>query len=258
MVLRYLYLHKRSLPRTLELVFWPVMDLLVWGFVTLYIQGMAQAGWAKLMVFLINAMIFWDVLYRSQQGVTISFMEEIWHQNLINLLASPLKIWEWVTATFLYGLIKTLVITLILTGVAAGLYQFNLITELGFYLIPLMANLLLFGWALGIFTSGLILRWGYAVEALIWGIPFVIQPISAIFYPLSVLPAWLQPISRAIPSTYVFEGMRVVLQEGTMPVSYVWLAFGLNLLYFLGGTVFFQKLFQSARVSGRLVRIGLD
>jgi ABC-2 type transport system permease protein len=258
MYLRYLYLHKRSLPRTLEIVFWPVMDLLVWGFVTLFIQSLVESELLKTLVFLINAMIFWDILYRGQQGVTISFMEEIWQQNIINLLASPLKIWEWCAATFIYGLTKILVITTILAGIALGLYQFNLIGNLGFYLIPLAANLLLFAWGLGLFTAGLLIRWGYAVEALIWGVPFLIQPISAVFYPLAILPPSVQWIAKGLPSTYVFEGMRSILREGTMPYDYFLTALGLNGIYFILGTLFFQWMYSRALVTGRLVRLGMD
>ncbi|MDP3920716.1 MAG: ABC transporter permease [Candidatus Omnitrophota bacterium] len=258
MFLRYLYLHKRSLPRTLELVFWPVTELLVWGFLTIYVQTMVEDSVSQLVVFLINAMIFWDILYRSQQGVTISIMEEIWHQNLMNLLVSPLRLWEWLMATFLYGMLKSLVITLILTVIAILLYHFNMVTSLGFALIPLAANLLLFGWALGVFTSAILLRWGYAAEALIWGIPFLVQPLSAIYYPLSVLPNWIQPISRCLPSTYVFEGMRAVLNKGIVPYAHYFAAFALNAVFFLVGAVFFNWLFKSALSSGRLVRLGMD
>src|SRR3990167_3126770 len=89
MLLRYLYLHKRSLPRILEIIFWPVMELLVWGYVTVYFQTMVAGSFSKLIVFLINAMIFWDIVYRSQQAVSISIMEEIWNQNILNILVSP-------------------------------------------------------------------------------------------------------------------------------------------------------------------------
>lgn len=257
-LMRYLYLHKRSLPRFLELIFWPVMDLLVWGFVTVYIQKVAQDDLSRIVVFLINALIFWDILYRSQQGVTISFMEEIWHQNMINMLVSPLRLWEWLTATYLYGMLKTVVITCILAVIAAFLYHFHLIDSLGFALLPLVANLLLFGWTLGTFTSALLIRWGYSAEALVWGIPFLFQPISAVFYPLSVLPLWMKPLALSLPSTYVFEGMRFALNTGTIPWQHTLTALGLNLFYFLLGTLFFQKMFQAARESGRLVRLGMD
>ncbi len=258
MFLRYVFLHKRSVPRTFEIIFWPVMELLVWGFVSVYIQNVSGSALVKIAQALINAMIFWDILYRSQQGVSISFIEDIWTQNILNLLISPLKIWEWVTATFIYGVVKTSLITLILASLAYLFYRFDLIANLHFYLIPLVFNLLLFGWALGIFTSGLIIRWGHAAEALIWGIPFLVQPISAIFYPLATLPGWLQVISKALPSTYVFEGMRAVIQTGQMPRDYFLIGFLLNLIYFALAGLFFNWMYKESRASGRLGRLGMD
>jgi ABC-2 type transport system permease protein len=246
------------MPRAFEIVLWPVMELLVWGFVALYLQNLSSPAFSKVGIALINAMIFWDVLYRSQQGVSISFIEDIWTQNIVNLLVSPLKIWEWVTATFLYGTLKTLLIMTILSALAFGLYQFNLITNLHFFLIPLFFNLLLFGWALGIFTSSLVIRWGHAAEALIWGIPFLIQPLSAIYYPVSVLPGWLGILSKILPSTYVFEGMRAVTQTGTMPWSYFWIGVFLNGVYFVVAGFFFRWMHHQARLSGRLGRLGMD
>ena len=258
MILRYLYLHKRSMPRTFEVIFWPVMELFVWGFVSVYIQHVSHDSMAKVAQSLINAMIFWDILYRSQQGVSISFVEDIWTQNIVNLLISPLKIWEWVAAAALYGMLKTAVITLLLAVIAFFLYQFNLVSNLQLYLIPLIFNLLLFGWALGIFTSSLVIRWGHAAEALIWGVPFLIQPISAIFYPVSILPPWLQIVSKGLPSTYVFEGMRSVIQTGQMPVDYFFKSLALNVVYFILAIVFFRWMYIQARASGRLGRLGMD
>lgn len=255
--MRYLHLHKRSLPRTLEIIFWPVMELLVWGFVSMYIRSLSQDVLARTIVFLINAMIFWDLLYRSQQGVSISIVEDVWTQNIINVLVSPLRIREWVAATFLYGMLKTFVITVILSLIAFGLYRFNLIAELGFYFIPLAVNLLIFGWALGIFASSLVIRWGHAAEALIWGIPFLIQPFSAIYYPLDTLPGWLQVFSRVLPSTYVFEGMREIIRTGGMPYNYFFLSLGLNLVYFVLAGFFFNWMYKKARVSGHLSRLGV-
>jgi ABC-2 type transport system permease protein len=258
LILRYCYLHKRSLPRTLEIVFWPVMELLVWGFVSVYVQSLTGGVMTHAIVFFINSMIFWDILYRSQQGVSISVIEEIWTQNIVNLLVSPLKIWEWMAATFVYGLLKTTTITVILGIIAWLLYRFDLIGATGLYLVPLVANLLFFGWALGVFASALVIRWGHAAEALIWGIPFLIQPLSAIFYPLETLPVWLRPFSMALPSTYVFEGMREVLKTGRMSVFHLAAALALNVVFFALCAVFFDRMYKQARDSGRLGRLGTD
>lgn len=258
MVMRYLYLHKRSLPRTFEILFWPIMELFVWGFLSVYVQNVSQNSLAHVAFSLINAMIFWDILYRSQQGISISVVEDVWTQNILNLLISPLRLWEWLLSTFLYSVIKTFFTILVLCVLAFMLYHYNLIQQMHFYLLPLVFNLLLFGCALGIFTSSLVIRWGHAAEALIWGIPFLIQPLSAIFYPLSVMPAWLQWISLCLPSTYVFEGMRAVIHTGQMPMEFFIKALVLNFVYFAAAELFFKWMFEKARETGRLGRLGVD
>ncbi len=255
---RYLYLHTRSMPRLFEIFFWPVMELLVWGFVSVYFQSLVSNPATRIAAILVSAMIFWDILYRSQQAVSIAVVEDIWTQNIVNILVSPLRIWEWLAATFIYGFFKISIITLILSGIALGLYHFNLYGHLGLYMIPLLVNLLFFGWALGVFTSALVIRWGHSAEALIWGIPYLVQPISAIYYPVSVLPAPLQCVAWSLPSTWVFEGIRQVTKTGALPWNYFWASLGLNLFYFLLASLFFGKMFRSARNTGRLGRLGMD
>lgn len=258
MLCRYLYLHRRSLPRTMELVFWPVMELFVWGYLTVYFRTLAPGMQGQLVFAFLNGMIFWDILYRNQQAVTISVMEEIWHHNLLNILISPLRLWEWLSATFLYGALKSAVITIVLAVLAFAVYQFDMAGGLGLSLVPLVFNLLLFAWILGIFTSAMLLWWGYSAEALIWGIPFLVQPLSAVFYPLSVMPAWVQAVSRCLPSTYVFEGMRSVLAGHGMPAGCFWMSLGLNGVFFLIAVAFFHWMYGRALVSGRLVRAGME
>ncbi|MBU3758971.1 MAG: ABC transporter permease [Candidatus Omnitrophica bacterium] len=258
MLRRYLYLHRRSLPRTLELVFWPVMELFVWGYLTVYFKSLAPGLAGQLAFAFLNGMIFWDILYRNQQAVTISVMEEIWHHNLLNILISPLRLWEWLAATFVYGFLKSAVITGVLTGLAFLVYHFDLAGGLGLSLIPLVFNLLLFAWILGIATAALLLWWGYSAEALIWGIPFLVQPLSAVFYPLTVMPVWVQAVSRCLPSTYVFEGMRLVLAGQPLPAEFFWASLGLNGLFLLAAGAFFYWMYAKALESGRLVRTGME
>lgn len=257
MLLRYLYLHKRSLPRTLEVVFWPVMELLVWGFMTVYIRQIAGPV-AGLFLFLINAVIFWDILYRSQQSVSLGIVEDIWTQNISNVLVSPLRIPEWLFSTFLYGFLKVLVITAVLTVLSLAFYRIDWIGPLGLHAVPLIANLLLFGFALGVFTSGLIVRFGHSAEALVWGIPYLVQPLSAIYYPVAALPDWLRPVALALPSTHVMEGMRRLSQTGAPAHGAMLTAFGLNLIYFALGAAFFAAMFSKAKDTGRLARLGMD
>lgn len=258
MLLRYLYLHKRSVSRTLEIFFWPVMELFVWGFLTVYLKSISTNSVSEFIVYLIGAMIFWDLLYRSQQGVSLSFVEEMWTQNIANIFISPLTIVEWLLATFLYSTLKILLIMIILSGLALVLYHFNFWTSLGFYMVPLAGSLFVFGWSLGIMTSGVLIRWGHSVEALIWGVPFLLQPFSAIFYPLSTLPVWIQKIALWLPSTHVFEGMRQIIKTGTLDRLYLWRAFELNVLYLLVASVLFSHMLKKARESGKLGRLGMD
>jgi len=254
---RYVFLHRRSLIRMFDIGFWPVMDLLIWGFMTRYLQQVVSTPRAQVVVFLIGAIIAWDIHYRGQQAVTISLMEEIWTRNITNLLVAPVRLWEWVTASFLYAFLKVAVVTLILAGLAKALYAFDLARG-GWAFLPLAGSLLLFGWSIGLTTAGLLLRYGYAAEALIWGIPFLLQPFSCVFYPLESLPRWAQSIAGLLPSTYAFEGLRRTFQGQAVSPT-MWLGvIGLNVLYLTLGVVLFVWMFRRARADGRLGHLGQD
>ena len=224
------------------------------GFFTIYLKRTNLDAGGRLVVTLVNALVFWDILYRSQQALSLAFMEELWTRNVLNLLISPLRTREWVLGAYLYGLIKTGLIVLILVVLASLLYAFHL-SALGFYFIPLAANLLLFGYAMGLFTTGLLLRWGHSAEALIWGVPFLIQPFSAIFYPVSVYPAWLKPVVLALPSTHVMEAMRRVVDTGLFPWPSFWAALGLNVLFTMFFSWFCLRMLERGRQNGQLVRM---
>lgn len=254
---RYAYLLKRNLVRLFDIFFWPVMELLLWGFMTLYIQQAATGALAQSIVFLIGALISWDIHYRSQLAISVAVMEEIWTRNFINMLIAPMRWWEYLTASILHASIKVGIVVVTLTVLAKWLYAFTLI-RIGWAFIPLAASLLIFGWALGLFTVGLLLRYGYAAEALIWGIPFLIQPFSCVFYPLNHLPSWAQPIARCLPSTYAFEGLRAVLQTGSVAQTMWFNLIGLTGIYFLLGLGFAGWMLNRARTIGCLGRIGQD
>ncbi|MDA1191013.1 MAG: ABC transporter permease [Candidatus Poribacteria bacterium] len=254
MVLRYLYLYRRSLARAGEVFFWPIMDLMVWGFLTVYLQRHVVAD---AVLFLIGGMIFWDVLYRSQQAITLSLSEEIWIKNVINIFIAPISMFELLLSVCLMGVIKAGLATLVLGTMAALFYTFNIFT-LGLALVPFLGILLLFGWAVGMITMALILRFGKAAEALVWGIPFLLQPLSAVFYPVDVLPAGFRHFAGAFPSTYVFEGMRHVLQTGNVDVSMMVKALVLNGVWLVIGSAFFGWMLGQVREKGFLSRLGME
>lgn len=253
MILRYIYLHRRNLSRLGEIFFWPVMNLCMWGFMTAYLQRLVVPG---VVVYLLGSMILWDMFYRAQIALSLSLTEEMWVKNILNLLIAPVSMFELVLAMCCIGTIKALINALVLGLLAYVFYAFNLL-HIGVMLAPCFFNLLLFAWALGMVTMALVLRYGMAGEALAWALPFLIQPFSAVFYPLDVFPAWLQTIAHALPPSYVFESMRAVLQTGQADPTMLWTALGLNLIYLAAGAGFFAWMLQQARRQGHLSRLGM-
>lgn len=254
LVTRHLMLYKRSPQRLMEIIYWPLLDLLVWGFITMYLARYKE-GLPAFVAFFLGALILWDILFRAQQGICISFLEEIWSRNLLNLFVSPLQVGEFLTATMLVSLIKVIGAAIMTIGLAYLLYSFNLFM-IGLSLVPFVINLVATGWAIGIFTTAIILRFGQEAEVLAWGLAFLFQPISAVFYPVSVLPAVLQAIARGIPAAHVFEGMRAVIETKNFPLNELIWATGLNVVYLLCAVLFFNWMFRTVKRKGLLVRVG--
>jgi ABC-2 type transport system permease protein len=254
LTLRYIFLYARNAVRLVELFFWPAVDLLVWGFLTMFLQQQTSGEFPHFITFLIGAMIFWDVLFRAQQGLAISFLEDVWTRNLLNIFVAPVRPLEYVLSTCIVGILRVAVTLAVLTLLAWVAYAFR-VWDFHYWLLPFFANLLWFGWSLGMVSVALILRWGQAAESLAWAVPFMIQPVSAVFYPVSVLPVWLQPVALAFPSTHVFEGMRAVMSGGDSPWSHLMLASGLNIIFMGLAAFLFLSILRTARDRGLLVKI---
>lgn len=238
LVLRYLFLYTRTPMRMVELVFWPVVDLVVWGNVTVFIQKNSSAEFGGFVLFFLGGMILWDILFRAQQGVAISFLEDVWTRNLLNVFVAPVRTVEYVAATFVVGFLRIVVTAVVLSLISWFGYAFN-VFSLSWWLVPFFVNLMLFGWALGMISTALILRWGQAAESLAWAVPFFFQPVVAVFYRVEDMPAWSQPIAWCFPPTYIFEGMRAVMKDGGMGWGHLWAAAALNVLYLaLAGGLF--------------------
>ena len=186
LIVRHLYLYRRSVPRLMEIFYWPFLDLVVWGFITVYLTRF-QGQLPGVVTFFLGALILWDVLFRAQQGITISFLEEIWSRNLMNLFASPLKPSEFLAATMAMSVFKVAAVSLVMVGAAWLFYSYNVFI-IGVALVPFVLNLILAGWIIGVLTTSLIMRFGQEAEVLAWGMVFLFQPISCVFYPLEVLP----------------------------------------------------------------------
>jgi ABC-2 type transport system permease protein len=254
MVLRYLYLLRSSWPRVLELVYWPAVQLLVWGFLQTYITQ--NAGFfARAGGVFIGAVMMWDILFRGQLGFSISFLEEMWSRNLGNLMISPLRPFEFVCALMIMSIVRLAIGMVPVSLMAIAFFGFN-VYGLGLALAAFFMNLILTSWAVGIVVSGVVLRNGMGAESLAWTVMFLIMPVICVYYPVSVLPTWLQAIAWALPPTYVFEGMRALILDGVFRADLMLEAFVLNGLYFVVAVGIFLALLDSARRIGSLLQSG--
>src|SRR6201987_3256729 len=209
MVLRYIYLLRSSWTRLLELIYWPAVQLFVWGFLQFYI-AQNSGFFARASGVFIAAVLMWDVLFRGQLGFSVSFLEEMWSRNLSNLMISPLRPIEFVCALMIMSLIRLAIGMLPVTFLAMAFFVFN-VYGLCLAAAAFFVNLILTSWAVGIVVAGVLLRNGMGAESLVWTLMFVLMPLPCVFYPVSVLPIWLQAIAWALPPTYGFEVMRVRL-----------------------------------------------
>lgn len=254
MILRYWFLLRGSWPRLLELAYWPTMQMLLWGFIN---QFMAQTStWAALGAgVLVGAVLLWDVLFRGQLGVSVSFLEEMWSRNLAQLFVTPLRPMEWVAALTIISLLRTIVGVLPAALLAAPLFGYS-VFDVGPALALFFANLLMMGWWLGLVVVALILRCGMGAEGLAWMLVFLLAPVGAAFYPVAALPGWLQAVALALPAAHVFEGMRAVLAGDGVPWAHMaWAALS-NCVFFALSVGAFLWAFHDARRRGALMQTG--
>lgn len=252
--LRYLFLYSRNWIRVIELIFWPLMELLVWGSLTTFLNTKSAGTVPQFIPWLLGGLIMWDVLFRAQQGVAISFLEDVWTKNLQNIFVAPVRPSEYLTAGILFGILRTSVAVLVLVILAATNFHFN-IFEMKWTLIPFFGSLLLFGWSLGMLSCALILRFGQAAEALAWAVPFLIQPAAAVYYPLATLPGWAQTIGKCLPCSYVFEGMRGVLDHQPFDWGLFGASMGINLIWLAAAAGLYAWVLESGRRRGMLTRV---
>lgn len=254
MVLRHAYLLRTSWPRVFEMMYWPTIQMVLWGFFTVFLASNSSYV-AKATGVLISAVLLWDVLFRGQLGFSLSFLEEIWSRNLGNLSVSPLKPAELMAALMTMSVIRTLIGVLPAAGLAIVFYHVS-VFALGLPLVVFFANLLVMGWAIGMLVCALILRVGQGAENVAWLAIFLIAPVSAIYYPVSVLPGWLQTVAWALPTAAVFEGMRAILIEGIVRGDLLLRAALLNGLYLSVAAATFLYSHHVARRRGLLLQIG--
>jgi ABC-2 type transport system permease protein len=254
MLLRYLYLLRSSWPRALELVYWPAISMVLWGFTSKFLMTnssyVARAGGV-----LLAAVMLWDVLFRGQLGVSMSFLEELWSRNLGHLFVTPLRPFEWMIALLTMSVIRVAIGVLPAMLLAIPLYHYS-IFSLGLPLLAFFTLLLIMGWALGLLIDALLLRHGLGAESLAWLAVFLLAPASAVYYPVATLPRWLQDLALVLPSAHVFEGMRAVMFDHVFRLDHFIAAALLDIVYLAIGAVVFLDAFRRARQRGALLQTG--
>jgi ABC-2 type transport system permease protein len=255
-VLRQFYLIRGSLSRVLPLFVWAGIDIVLWGFITKYLNTVASSGF-NFVPSLLGAVLLWDFLIRVMQGVTMAFFEDVWSRNFLNIFATPLSISEYLSGLVLSSIATSsvgLVVMVVLATTVFGLSFF----VYGLMLVPFFLVLFMCGIALGILGSAVVLRLGPPAEWFVWPIPAIISPFVGVFYPLSTLPRWMRYISHVLPPSYVFEGMRGIVSGSSIsPHGLLWGAF-LALLYILLACWFFTRVYRYAVRTGLIARYSAE
>ena len=254
LIRRHAYLLLKSWPRIASTMYYPTVTMILWAFVTVYLKPTSDFLRDAPGLF-IGAVLLWDVLFRGQLGVSLTFVEEMYARNLANLFVSPLRLSEFVAGQLVLSTLRALI------GVGGAclfawlLFHYS-IFSLGFHLIAYFTLLLAFGWAIGLVVSGMILRWGLGAEELAWAAVFLVAPVSGVYYPIGVLPPWLQAVAFAMPSAHVFEGMRGVLLDSVLRLDHLAWAAGLDVVYIALGVLVFRAAVGYARRHGSLMQMG--
>ncbi len=255
-VLRQFYLLRGSPVRLFPMVTWVAIDIVLWGFITRYLNSVSGSG-INFVPTLLGAVLLWDFCTRIMQGVTTAFLEDVWSRNFLNLFASPLSIAEYVSGLVLTSIMTSsigLIVMLVLATLIFGLHFFSL----GLALVAFLLLLFVFGISLGILGSAMVLRLGPASEWLIWPLPAVLAPFVAVFYPLATLPAWMQWIARCLPPSYVFEGMRTLLAGHTFPLVLLAGGGALAVAQLLLAGCFYSRVYRHAVRTGLLARYSAE
>jgi len=245
--LRYFY-YFAKFEHLAEMFYWPTIDIFIWGMMSVWVQT-NEGPRSDVSQLIITGLVFWQVIWRSSYEITVNILQEFWNRNMVNLFSTPLKLSEWMAATMLTGISKVLITLLFSTGLVYLLFTLN-VFDIGIAIIPFIGLLICSGWIIGYLTGGIIIFFGQRYQMLAWMMPFVFIPFSAVFYPLSALPAWGQQIAKGLPMTYTFQGMRHLLQEGTFSYKLFWMSLILTSVFLIFSLGFFKLMFDKSREKG--------
>jgi ABC-2 type transport system permease protein len=252
-MMRHAYETRRNVDRMTDMIYWPVLDIVLWGFFTTYL-GHGLGMQPEIIKFVLGATIIWGLFFSFQRDLAVGFLDELWSRNLINLFSTPLTISEYMIGLICVNLLKVMVGVGAASLLALVAYHFNIFPWLPAF-VPYLLNLILFAFALGILITGLIFRYTTKIQALAWSFAGLLAPISCIFYPVKSLPPWLRAVALSLPTTHSFEGMRQILAGGGFNASHFWWGVGLNVGYFVFAIGIFRIVFAAAQNRGLLVKL---
>jgi len=240
-----------SVETWIDLFWFSLINIFVFGLITIYF---VQEGNTQQVAYILQGLILWGVIYTGQYSITVGALWEIWSKSFSSLFISPLTLDEFVIGHMLGGLFKSIAVFLITAGVSLALYNYS-IFQLGWILILFYFELLIFAWSAGIFILSLILRFGTNIQSLAWGLVFLVQPISAVFFPVDVLPQQIRWLSYAFPVTYIFEAARSKISTGLINWQYIAYATLLNIVFFFLCYLLMKKMMQRGRETGSFARM---
>jgi ABC-2 type transport system permease protein len=247
MLLNYYYLSINSLDRIFDIVYWPLLDIFIWGFMTHFIQGISDFN---ILNVILGGIVLWVFLWRSTQDLVVYLLDSYWSRSIFHLFITPLKSAEFVISLAIIGLIRSFLAFTTMSILAYFLYDFTILQFNLFHIAMLIGILVLFAWALGILISSFIFLWGTRIQVLAWSVIWIIQPFSCVFYPLSALPNWAAKIAIFLPTTQVFENLRATINGS--PLNYGSLLYSLIfiLIFFVLASLFLSYSVKRARNKG--------
>lgn len=246
--LRNLMAERRNFMRLMDAVYWPVIDIVLWGMTSSWMSHSKQEL-PDFVLIIMTGLIFWQVVMRVSYEISVGLLDEVFNKSFITLFSTPLTLAEWMCGVMINGVIKTFFVLLFGSLIVWGLYALN-IFAFGWMLIPFTLSLIIFGWTTGLFGAALIVYWGSKVMSIPWVIAFLFAPVSAVYYPVHVLPEWAQNIAACLPTSYIFEGMREVLTHGVFPAYNFCMSIALNSVYLAISLILFKIMFEKSRARG--------
>jgi ABC-2 type transport system permease protein len=250
LLLKHWYTANSDLSRIFDMVYWPILGIIIFGFTVMYIESAATVP--NIIVFLLGGLIMWNLFERMQQDIGTFMMNEFWARSAASLFTTPVTTGEIFVALGIVGVARSIVTFGLMFLVAFFAYHFDVINgnpSAILFAIPLV----LFGWALGILVCGLIFRFSPKIQVIAWSVSFLLQPIAAAYYPLEVLPPFLQKLAMFTPLYFTFEGYRLSY-AGTFswPLFIVSLAW--CIIYLIIGYIVFAWAVRWSKKTGQLLQ----